>query len=275
MAVAKSYENYKIIGEPYTINDKLYVRIIGNCKRCGGSGHYSMNAMGDTTCYRCGGSGKEKMEVRWYTDAERRALDRAAERREEKKKELHEKRRAANLPYNRFGFNTKGYITLLSGEFHTVLDFCHSLNGAAKFDDVFKWYLPQDDGIVIPENIKASKLYWSEIGNSETGDFTDRKKLVDTVYALTNIPSKSTHQGQIGDKLSFRAKCVKVHTCDTKFGISYLHTFEDEHGNIYIWFTSSKSLSEGEEYAITGKVKEHKEYNHIKQTVLNYVRIRV
>jgi hypothetical protein len=28
------------------------------CARCGGSGHYSCNAMHGTTCYGCGGSGK-------------------------------------------------------------------------------------------------------------------------------------------------------------------------------------------------------------------------
>ena len=57
MAVAKSYENMQVVGEPFEHDGKMYVRVSGPCKRCGGSGHYSMNAQGDTTCYRCGGSG--------------------------------------------------------------------------------------------------------------------------------------------------------------------------------------------------------------------------
>ena len=93
MAVAKSYENMKIMGEPYSVDNKMYVMVQGPCKRCGGSGHYSMNASGDTTCYRCHGMGKENMEVRWYTDKQREALDRAAEKRQAAAKVKQEERR--------------------------------------------------------------------------------------------------------------------------------------------------------------------------------------
>ena len=38
MAVAKSYENLEIIGEPFEENGKMYVTVKGKCPRCGGDG---------------------------------------------------------------------------------------------------------------------------------------------------------------------------------------------------------------------------------------------
>ena len=109
MAVAKSYEKMTIVGEPYEVDKKMYVRVVGPCKRCGGSGHYSMNAQGDTTCYRCNGSGKENMEVRWYTESQRAALDRAAEKRAEKKKIEAEERAIKFKARNAFGFGKASF----------------------------------------------------------------------------------------------------------------------------------------------------------------------
>ena len=116
MAVAKSYEKMKVVGEPFDFNGKKWVKVIGPCKRCGGSGHYSMNASGDTTCYRCGGSGKESMEVRWYTDAQRASMDKAAEKRAAALQIKNAERAKRFAARNAFGFGDEGYITILSGD---------------------------------------------------------------------------------------------------------------------------------------------------------------
>ena len=84
MAVAKSYEEMQQIGEPFEAEGKMYIKVRGKCPRCGGSGHYSYNQMDGTRCYGCNGTGVKIMNVRWYTDAQRAAMDRAAEKRAEK-----------------------------------------------------------------------------------------------------------------------------------------------------------------------------------------------
>ena len=86
MAVAKSYEKFEQVGQPFERDGKMYVIVRGACPRCGGSGHYSYNQMDGTRCYGCMGSGITKQTVRWYTESQRAALDRAAERRAEQAK---------------------------------------------------------------------------------------------------------------------------------------------------------------------------------------------
>ena len=116
MAVAKSYETMTIIGEPFDFNGKKYIKVSGPCKRCGGSGHYSYNSLDGTKCYGCNGSGKQFLQVRWYTDAQRATMDRAAEKRAAAKIQKEEARRVKFAARNAFGFGEKGYITLVWGD---------------------------------------------------------------------------------------------------------------------------------------------------------------
>jgi hypothetical protein len=54
-----------------------------------------------------------------------------------------------------------------------------------------------------------------------------------------------------------------------QFGDKVLHTFEDGQGNAAVWFSSGRALKIGKTYEIKATVKEHGEYNGIKQTVLS------
>lgn len=281
MAVAKSYENYQLIGEPYDKNGRKYVRVRGDCKRCGGSGHYSMNAMGDTTCYRCGGSGHENMEVRWYTESQRAALDRAAEKRAAAKAVKAEERRIKFSPKNAFGFGPEEYITLYKGDETVIKDFFLSFtideegHRAAWYNVFFRWFTPSKITFdkELPEGIIPVKLTWDEIkdkNDPEGLQTIDNKAIADYVSTLLDEPSNSEWQGEKGDWLELDVTIKKNIFLTSNYGDSHMHIMEDDNENVYVWNTASKNLEEGYRTHMRMKVKDHSEYKGVKQTVVYY-----
>lgn len=271
MAVAKSYENMQVVGEPFEHDGKMYVRVSGPCKRCGGSGHYSMNAQGDTTCYRCGGSGKENMEVRWYTDKERAAQDRAAEKRAEKKKVEAEKRAVRFKARNAFGFGEAGYITLVIGEHDVIQSWRDKLpEHTVWYNEIFHWFIPSDrTPVEIPSNLKTIKLDWDSIKINDL-EMRPRKEVEEYVSSLVYEPSKSTYQGEVGTWLIKDVVIKSNIELDSRFGLSHMHVMEDEDGNVYVWTTASKNIAAGTALHMKMKVKEHKEYKGTQQTIVFY-----
>lgn len=275
MAVAKSYENMQVVGEPFEHDGKMYVRVSGPCKRCGGSGHYSMNAQGDTTCYRCGGSGKENMEVRWYTDKERAAQDRAAEKRAEKKKVEAEKRAVRFKARNAFGFGEAGYITLVIGEHDVIQSWRDKLpEHTVWYNEIFHWFIPSDrTPVEIPSNLKTIKLDWDSIKINDL-EMRPRKEVEEYVSSLVYEPSKSTYQGEVGTWLIKDVVIKSNIELDSRFGLSHMHVMEDEDGNVYVWTTASKNIAAGTALHMKMKVKEHKEYKGTQQTIVYYCKVQ-
>ena len=81
--------------------------------------------------------------------------------------------------------------------------------------------------------------------------------------------------GNKGDKLQFKAKYVKWHRVYGYYGARYYHTFEDDKGNFFIWSTN-KSLSEineGDLVELKGILKEHTNFNGIKQNMMTRCKI--
>lgn len=278
MAVAKSYENMQIIGEPYTRDGRAYVKVIGNCKRCGGSGHYSFNPLDGTTCFACRGSGKEKLEVRWYTDAQRATMDKAAEKRKAAAAVKQEERRIKFAARNAFGFGEAGYITLIWGNNDEIKEWREDLpEHTVWFNDLFNWFIPAGrEPENIPESIHSFKLNWDEVKNpddEENLEIKDRAEVRKYIESIIFIPSKSEYQGTPNEWLQREVIIKKNILVTNNFGDSHLHIMEDENENIYVWTTSSKSLEEGKTYTIKMKVKEHKEYQGTKQTVVYYCKI--
>lgn len=279
MAVAKSYENMEQIGEPFQDNGKMYVRIKGQCKRCGGSGHYSMNAMGDTTCYRCGGSGIEYMNVRWYTDAERTRMDRAAEKRAEEQAVKKEERRIRFAARNAFGFGEAGFITLYKGDPKEISTFFQSFtideagHRAAWYNNLFGWFTPSHMEVPeLPETIEAIKLIWDDvrdINDEENLQMKDTGVVKQYLMGILNT-SVSEYQGEIGSWLTKAVTVDKNISFSNRYGESHMHIMSDAEGNVYVWTTGSKNFADGTEFTLKMKVKDHKEYNGTKQTIVWY-----
>jgi hypothetical protein len=74
--------------------------------------------------------------------------------------------------------------------------------------------------------------------------------------------------GEIGKRYNALKLTVKFTTgFDTAYGYCFLNKMEDEEGNVFVWF-SSNCLETGTTYTMNGTVKDHSEYNEVKQTVL-------
>lgn len=279
MAVAKSYENMEIIGEPFESNGRMYVRVRGNCKRCGGSGHYSMNAQGDSTCYRCNGRGKEDMEVRWYTNKQREALDRAAEKRAAAKEAKIQERHFKFAARNAFGFGEAGFITLFKGDSTILNEWAHETNPCrARYNTLFGWFCPSKLEIVnLPAEITPIVLKWDDVRNlndPENLTMRDDAEVSKLIHELLDDLSKSEYQGEVGDWLEREVTIKKNVPVDGRFGESRVHIMEDTDGNEYVWITASKNLEVGYKCIMRMKVKEHKEYNGVKQTVVYYCKMK-
>lgn len=279
MAVAKSYENLKIMGEPYSHDGKMYVRVQGLCKRCGGSGHYSMNASGDTTCYKCNGRKYENMEVRWYTDKQREALDRAAEKRAAAKQVKIEENRIKFAARNAFGFGSAGFITLLWGDNDEIQEWRSELPmHTVLYNNVFGWYIPSaKTPDLIPEKFFTKRLEWNEIRDeSDREDLSMKEHAIvrEYVHKLEYGISKSEFQGEKDTWLEKNVTIKKNIALTSSYGDSHMHIMEDEEENVYVWTTASKNLEVNSTVHMKMKVKDHKEYDGVKQTIVYYCKIK-
>lgn len=279
MPTAKTYENMRIMGEPFSIDNKMYVIVQGPCKRCGGSGHYSMNAMGDSTCYRCHGVGKENMQVRWYTDKQREALDRAAEKRQAVAKIKQEERRVKFAARNAFGFGPAGFITLIRGDADKIQEWRAELPvHTVLYNNIFGWYIPSEKTPeFIPEIFSSKRLDWNEVrdeNDAENLTMKDNELVKTYIRTLEQGTSKSEYQGEKDEWLEKEVKIKKNISLDNQYGHSHMHIMEDADENVYVWTTASKSLEVGATIHMRMKVKDHKEYEGVKQTIVYYCKIK-
>jgi len=281
MAVAKSYENMEILSQPFEDEGKMYVKVKGKCPRCGGSGHYSYNQMDGTRCYGCMGSGIKTMTVRWYTDKERAAQDRAAERRAEKATAAKEARRVKFAARNAFGFGELGFITLYKGDSQVISDFFKSFtideagHRAAWYNTIFHWYTPSKMDVPenLPEGVEAVRLDWDDVRDEtdeENLQMKDNEFVEAYVNSLISEPSKSEYQGNVGDWIVKTVTVTKNVALNSRYGESHMHILEDEDGNVYVWTTGSKNIEADRVITLKMKVKDHKDYKGTKQTIVWY-----
>lgn len=280
MAVAKSYENMEQVGQPFEHEGKMYIRVKGKCPRCGGSGHYSYNQMDGTMCYGCRGTGIAMKDVRWYTDAQRATMDRAAERRAEQAQAKKEARRVKFAARNAFGFGEAGYITLYKGDMQVISDFFKSFtideegHRAAWYNTIFHWYTPSKMDVPenLPEGVEAVRLDWDAVrdeSDEENLQMRDNEYVETYVNSLISEPSPSRYQGEIGAWIQRDVTVTKNIELDGRYGVSHMHILNDG-ANVYVWTTGSKNIPEGKSIALKMKIKDHKEYKGVQQTVVWY-----
>lgn len=80
--------------------------------------------------------------------------------------------------------------------------------------------------------------------------------------------------GAIGDKIQKEFTLKNYFMYDTVYGTMVIYIFEDAEGYQYKWNTKTCIEQErGEKLTIKGTIKEHSEYNEVKQTVLTRCKI--
>ena len=146
----------------------------------------------------------------------------------------------------------------------------------------FGWYAPAASFSLltdIPTDIHHRVLEWDEIRDESDPENLRMKanevviKYVESVTVAT-IPNPSEYQGEINSWLELDVTVKKNIEISTNYGSSHMHIMEDSDKNVYVWTTGSKSLSENETYHLRMKVKEHREYKGVKQTVVYYCKVK-
>ena len=271
MAVAKSYEKMEIKGEPYTRDGKQYVIVSCKCRRCGGSGNYSYNPIDGSTCFACHGIGKENLEVRWYTDAQRAAMDKAAEKRKETVIQKKEENRVKFAARNAFGFGEAGFITILKGDNNIIQEWREHLPiHSVMWNEIFGWYAPSTATLTnMPAEIETHVLNWEDININEL-EMKSRDEVKKLIGTFFTVKSNSEYQGTVGDWLEKEVTIVKNVASEGYYGESHIHVMRDKDENEYVWTTAAKNFEVGSQHRLKMKVKSHQEYEGVKQTTVNY-----
>jgi hypothetical protein len=235
--VAKSFQSMEQICDPYEVSGKMYVKV-KNPKT------------GNTR------------QVRWYTEKE------YAKYYPEVKiiKPDH-----SNDPYWKprkvvLGFE-KGYVTIFKGDTFANLDWFRS--SCARYNKICGWFIPSELEIPedMPKDLVPIKLDWDLIAVDENTLKPDAV-VREVVDGLLYESDGSEYVGEIGERIEKDFTIVRVLPQEGNYGSSTLHMMKDEDGNIYLWNTAARTLSEGETYRMKGTVKDHKIYRNSKETIL-------
>lgn len=294
MRVANSYVGYEYDEtKAYEKNGKMYVSARCKCDRCNGSGIAISHVCNGQPvpyindggiCYSCNGAGYFRKEIRLYTDKEfeqmEKASIKAAEKREaareQKMKAEYANKRAKWLEENCFNENLTTFVYFPANSFE-VKD---SLKDAGfKFNRSLLWHIANipegyEDKVV---EITLDKV--AEIGAWGEGFYRpDARTFVDDILKNCRPVEESTSEWLFEEKERFYDYAVvlkSVRGMETRFGWTTLIKFEDDHGNILDWWTSTDVKAEvGDRVLLTGTVKSHNEYKGIKSTIVTRCKIK-
>ena len=76
-----------------------------------------------------------------------------------------------------------------------------------------------------------------------------------------------SYVGKVGGKFEGDLILVRSASFDSEWGLTYIHRFEDESGNVIVWKTGTP-MTECRSYSIKASIKDHAEYRGIPQTVI-------
>ena len=237
MNVAKTYKEWEKVGEIYILNNKQYIKAkhpnTGNLR-----------------------------QIRVYSDAEYKRMYPNEKNVEKKDSNTPRFKNQKNI----LGFS-KGYITIFKGAVAENDDWFHYSN--ARYARPWGWYISSAEKVPtdIPEGIYPIKLKWSDVSidDSALKSEDEIRKIVD---AIIFKPSKSSYIGEIGDRITTTVKIKQVLDFDGNYGTSHMHIMEDENENVFIWTTATKRWEKDTTHTINGTVKDHRNYQNQKQTIL-------
>lgn len=258
----------------YVRTDKNGTKIYHDysCRRCGGAGYSDKWCFTGRTCYECGGKGvtpSRPQIVKKYTPEYEAKLEaKRKARREKQEAELKAKAEQLNAEFLAEYFpKGKMYVVANSYDCNT-----EELKAAgAKY--VFDWYFtePQDNFQTVevtPDEITFVTRQGIRMFINDTWSVIHAK-----VEALKPV---SQWVGNIGDRLTLKATYTHRAYYESYFGMTYIHNFATDDGELLVWKTSIGNIEceEGKMVEITATVKEHSEYKGKKQTVLTRCKIK-
>lgn len=226
--VAKSYQGLEIVGNPYEVNGKMYVKV----KQVSGT----------------------VRQVRWYSEAEYKKMypNESVENSQKPQKEI-------------LGF-VNGFITIFKGNTFEYKEWFKEQG--CVYRKFWGWGLPSNVELTeeLPVGVEAIRLDWDLV--SSNGELLPEDKVKAAIDSLLYEPSNSQFQGSVGDRLELELTVTKAIPLSGFYGESTMHIMEDARGNVYVWTTASKTWSEGSVHNVRGTVKDHRTYRNVNQTIL-------
>ena len=237
--VAKSFQKYEIIGEPYERSNKSYVKI----KTSTGS----------------------LKEVRWYSDSEYQKMYPT-------EKIDHSKDPFYRTQKDTLGFEN-GFITIFKGNTYDSKEWFKEQG--ARYTRYWGWGFGSTMTIpeVLPAGITPVRLDWSLVGDGDV--LKPEAQIKEAVESLIYDEDPSQYVGAIGDKIDTILTIKSAIPVNGFYGDSTMHIMVDSDQNVYVWSTTTKTLTVGATYRVKGTIKDHKTYQHIKQTILTRCRVEL
>lgn len=290
MMVAKSYANAERIGEPFEKNGKLYTKIKEKCDRCSGHGIIVARVengqlipipVDGGVCYSCLGKGYFIKEVRLYTEEEYARMEAANERTRQKKAEALEAKMKAEFEQNKLdwlqknGFTPDGKSYVVKGDSYSIKEQLKQDN--FRYDPVLRWHRATKEGyedkvIEIDVNDYFEFSAWGQ------GHYIDKAKdKMDSLLKSFEPHIETEYYGEVGGKVKdITVQLTRFHAFEGKYGITHVLTMADGEGHVFTWFTSTFPKYEvGDYFKISSAtIKDHSEYNDIKQTVITRARLK-
>ena len=232
MAVAKTYEHMQIQGEPFKENGRMYVNVLAP---------------------------KGLKKVRWYSDAEYKRMypDVIVE------KDIMD----FNARYA-FGFGEKGYILIYKGK--NVEEWFEDDPTNIRYNLTFGYYTPSRlNPPKVIDGIQVAKLEWKDV-MAHDDRMKSHEEVSKIIASMFNNEVTSAFQGKINEWLQKTVTIKEKKSKDSHFGTKHTYTLEDSEGNTYIWETGAKDYAVAQIVSLKMKVKEHKEMNEEKITVVWY-----
>lgn len=271
-------------------NGTKYFSCKDKCMKCGGTGYIDYFSYYDNgICFECEGAGFVQWEEKEYTPEYEAKLKAQREKREAKKLE---KLMAQATEHNAEFFQNNGFSA--DGKTYFVLGNTYDIKEelkaqGAKWDNVSThWHMPtQPEGLDVEcveftvddmfDKDYAGMYHWN---SNVRYDWEDPEYYVNRLKAAEDAAkarkSTSAHVGEVGKKLELVVTYTHTAQWANSYGYGYwtegvtnLHSFKDEQGNILVWKTGTFiDAPEGTKMLLKGTVKEHSEYKGIKQTVM-------
>ena len=290
LMVAKSYQNWARVGEPFEKNGKLYQKVKTKCDRCGGLGIIVARVengrpipipVDEGICYQCAGVRYITKEVRLYTPEEYKRMETVNEKARQKKAEELEARMKAEFQENKKkwlsknGFNENETTWIITGDSYSIKDELKENNFI--YDSVLRWHKATKDENYADRliEVKLSDIAeWSAWGQAH---FTsEAKKFIDNLLAETQPQVDSNWIGEVGEKIKdIKVQLTRKYSFETKYGFSTCFNFADEDGNVLVWFTSTiQDIEQGQWLKIKyATIKKLDTYKDVKQTILTRAKL--
>ena len=177
----------------------------------------------------------------------------------------------ANGAMINYAFKIKGYkVVDVEEGFVSEL----KANGA-KFNYTLGWHF--DHAVENAIKVNINTICHTDMFGAYTGYNDNANEVIETLKNEAT-PKTGEYVGTVGDKLNIKVTLTAVHTYYTNFTYrgecNYIFVFTDDNGNFYVWKTASyQDIEEGNNYILSGKIKEHKEYKGNRQNVLTRCKI--